>query len=233
MTTHTPNNFLGEVTVKDAEGRASPDELSNVKMTEKKLYPSIIEDTNVIPTAPPISKCIDKSIIQTERNKKILNDIKTLEEKYNHYNKVRKKWSKANTTANVISLIIGSSAAILTVVGTSGIIVIPLAITSIVGISGIAETILVQSVLIGMFNNKRKRYQQLSEEVNNTKSKLYVFHQKALDDGFIDNDEVIKIENILNNLNKNINKIKNKHIKIKSNTKLNNDEINKLKELLH
>ena len=73
MTTHTPNNFLGEVTVKDAEGRASPDELSNIKMTEKKLYPSIIEDTNVIPTAPPISKCIDKSIIQTERNK---NDFK-------------------------------------------------------------------------------------------------------------------------------------------------------------
>lgn len=195
-----------------------------VDTDEKIVKPSAPMDS-----PPPV----DITLIQKERNKKIINDIKTLEDKLNHYNKVRRKWSKAKTSFDIISILIGSSATIVTVVSTAGILAIPLYITSLVALSGVTETILIQSLSLSIFSQKKKLYQNISNEIKSTISKLYIFHQKALDDGFIDNDEIQQIEKIINDMDANIKKVKNQNsIKFETN-QLNKEDINKLKELLN
>jgi len=76
-------------------------------------------------------------------------------------------------------------------------IVIPLYITSLVALSGVTETILIQSLSLSIFSQKKKLYQNITNEIKSTISKLYIFHQKALDDGLIDNDEIEQVEKIL------------------------------------
>jgi len=218
MTTSTSNNFLGETSM------------------YPNLQDKLANNNDILPSAPldqtKFAPHGGDQPFQKERNKKILNDIKYLEEKLNHYNKVKRKWSKANTTFNILSIIIGSSATIVTLVSTSGFIIIPLYVTSLVALSGVTETILIQSLSCAVLEKNKKLYQSICNEIRNTISKLYIYHQKALNDGIIDEKELEQIEQIILNLEETINKIKNKQdIKVKS-KKLNQNEINKLKELL-
>ena len=246
MTTHTANNFLGEVDYPIIINKMESPKTSIEQ--NAPVYPSAPKQNQTESSKRDVNQNISPQAfiqIQFERGKKIKNDIKLLEDKSEHYTKVKRKWSRADKTVRYTGITIGAGLTITEmitgIIGSVGLItpeVLGTAGPIITIISGV-ESIITQAFGMGIFSKKRKLYQKIVEEVNNTKSKLYVFYQKAKLDGIISNDEMKMAEDIINQMYDNIEAIKYKKkyrvnkSRPKSTVLNNDDEIRNLKKNIH
>ena len=151
-------------------------------MDEKveKIYPNLREEKE-------INQQINESK-NKDRQKIIRSKIKQLEEKFNHYKKIKNNWIKASKILRIIGISISSIAA-----GTAIVISIPLSLPIIaVIITGVAggTTLINESILMGFLNKKKKYFRDKCKYTKMYLDKLSIYFEKCRDDTVITLEEM-------------------------------------------
>ena len=161
------------------------------------------------------------------RIENFMNEKKVLEDSLSHYNKLKNKWTKIDSTLKYSILGVGG---ILTISATllptiSGLGLLP-TITLYCGVgAGLLSTIstcVSESFHIGLSSKKKKIYREICEAIKHGIDKLYVFQLKALEDNILTEDEILKAKDIIKDLREEILKIKDER-SIKLENKLRNE----------
>ena len=151
------------------------------------------------------------------RIENFLNEKRVLEELLSHYNKLKNKWTKVDSSLKYFIL---SSGGALTIISTilpvlSGFGILPtIALYCGAGV-GLFTTInsgIEESFHIGLSSKKKKIYREICEAIKHCIDKLYFFQLKALEDNILTDEEINKAKDIIKDLREEILKIKQNNI---------------------
>jgi hypothetical protein len=183
---------------------------------------------NFYPDLSNYNESFLKQKLEKLRLQNFENDLTFITDKINHYSKLLKKWKKVDTGVKYTNIGLTSLCTVggLILLGVSTLGTGIIAITG-VGIAGgfiVGGTPLFTNALQGVFNitlikNRKKKYRKIVDELNKYKNELFLYHQKALKDEVLTDEEINMSKEI-------VDKAKNVILKIKDNNKLddNNEE---------
>ena len=192
---------------------------------------SLKQVQSVYPTAPEINEENNSNPLTLDymnklkqmRIKDFENDLTFLIDKIKHYNKLRRRWKKFDIAVRYFDIGIGSLFGIagitLSVLVTYGIILIP-TITVLIGTFPLSNTIIHGILNFGLIKRKLKKYNDLVKELEMSKYKLFLFHQKALHDNLL-TDKEIETSKLI------VSEIKNKILKIQIDNEIKDSNENK------
>ena len=159
------------------------------------LYPQLVTERE--------QRLLDK--ISHTRCTVIKSKVKELELLSSHYEKVRRKWSKALTTIGVIGTGIGSlsavSGTIAATAGTSGI-AIPVIIPAVVAGVGAVQTSPSEITAFVFIKKRVKKYHEKKDLIDKYINRLYHFYHLAIEDSKITPAEMEEYNNILDDYRK-------------------------------
>ena len=195
---------------------------------KKSLYPNLKEfENNTTSYDSYIKETKVVQLLTSQLNDSMKNEFLTLlnslDLKLKHYKKIKNRWTQADSSIKIICISITGLISIGTVV-VSGLGIIPAAggtvgiiLTCTFGGFNALYLFLTEGVSIGLTSRKKKIYREICESIALGSNKLYLFKQKALTDGVINNEEIEKAKKIVEEIKDEILKIKvkNKNIKKK------------------
>ena len=181
-------------------------------MEHEKIYP----DLERRPEGTEAASQLLNNKLKFMRRETFESDLIFLTDKLNHYNKLLKRWKNINSALKYtnlgLSIFIGLGGVILIGV-TEGLIIPAIALSTGPIVSNAVNTLF----NLSLTRNKIKKYRNLINELETTKNKLFLYHQKCLKDNEL-TDEEIKTSKAI------VKKVKNKLMKIKEETiNINND----------
>jgi hypothetical protein len=158
--------------------------------------------------------------LNSERAHKIVEKINALQQQYEHYKKVEKRWKKLGKIVRIVNLIISGSIAgavgMLAIVTTQGIAIPPLVIAILSGYSAV-ETSVMEGMNIGIIKKKKNKFAQKCIIIQDYINKMYFYYEKARQDGVITVDELEGFEKIYRNF---VNALNNNLLNIENHEKL-------------
>lgn len=154
----------------------------------KNLYPDI--QTYTTYSADPL----------ITRQKYMIEKQQELQNKLNHYKKLRSKWSKADSTLKTLGVVITALSSLIAVVTTIAfpVALVPTIFSIVAGIN----SLLTGGTVIGLTGKKKSQFKQKIEVINNYLNKLYIFFEKSKNDQDITVDEIQNFTNIYNEFQK-------------------------------
>ena len=172
-------------------------------------------DNKLYPALPPTDKeqgLLDK--ISRQRSEIIKSKVKELEDLAKHYEKVRRKWSKALTIIRVLGTGVGSvlavGATIAASIASSGI-AIPILIPAIVGGVGVIETSISEITALTLMKSKIKKYRMKKDIIEKYTNRLYHFYHLAIEDSKITPQEMEEFYKITDDYKKESNEFITEH----------------------
>jgi len=131
------------------------------------------------------------------------NEIRTLrykaEEKIKHLQKVKDRWTKANSTIKYVGfsmiLVTGTAATVLASFATAGFAIPAIVVLSVSG-AGLVHTSIVEALVNKLTGRKKKEYRDRIKTVKSYLDKMYILFEKARSDQDISNDELEAIRNL-------------------------------------
>jgi flagellar motor component MotA len=166
------------------------------------IYPPVTSDLEL--------KMIINNNLNSERARKIIDKIKHLQNQYDHYKKVQKRWKVCSKIVRVLNLTIAGSIAaavgVLAIITTQGIAVPPLLIAILGGYSAI-ETSVMEGMNIGIIKKKKHKFSGKCQIIQDSINKLYFYYEKARQDGIITIEELEGFEKIYKQFDRSINKV--------------------------
>ncbi len=166
------------------------------------IYPPIRSEHEV--------KLLINNNLNSERAQKIIDKIKYLQNQYDHYKKVQKRWKACGKIVRVFNLTMASSLAaavgVLAIISTQGIAVPPLLIAILGGYSAI-ETSVMEGLNIGIIKKKKYKFIKKCQIIQDSINKLYFYYEKARQDGIITIEELEGFNKIYKHIDKSINNV--------------------------
>mgnify|MGYP003477506918 CR=1 FL=1 len=196
-----------------------PDEKDNEYEEEEKIYPEIyptIEKSAptfpTYPTAPTFPTApIFPSGVDNRINEFLLEKTK-LEERLQHYKKIKNRWTNADSTVKISCMTLAGLITIATsVIGglTPAILGASAGIVSgVMGGAGAVQLFLGEGVSIGITSRKKKVYREICEQIEHGIDKLYLFQVKALEDKVLTTEEIEECQRIIKEINTKIEGVK-------------------------
>lgn len=124
-----------------------------------------------------------------DRAKFMLDKRKDIERQLTHYKKVKNKWGKLDTAIKAIGLILVFGTTIAgVIIGTAGLAA-PLILGVLAGVAA-GETVLSESISIGLTSRKKVHFRQRYEVINSYLNKLHIYFEKCRNDGVISIEEL-------------------------------------------
>ena len=161
-----------------------------------------------------------RSSLEKQKIINFQNDVRFIDDKLNHYEKLERKWKKINNIFKYLALGITSISSIggvcLLAISTAGItsfIIVPVGIT--LASSSVIVNFIDGALSLNLSRKKIKHFRDLVIVLNNAKHDLYLFQRKAL------NDEIITDEE-LNESRKIVEKCKNEIIQLQTKNEIKN-----------
>jgi len=148
--------------------------------------------------------------MQQSRLSELKNLQENLEEYLLHYKKIKKRWTKVDSSVKIIGVgLVGITS--LTAAVVAPVVNIPILTMILSGIAA-GKVVLTETISIGYTSKKVKQYREIIDNINYTINKLFLFNQKAMSDNILSIDEIKMAQKITKELKDNIKKIKNKLI---------------------
>ena len=156
------------------------------------LYPSLPTENDAT------LKLMDK--LSQQRCEIIKKQVQELEEKAKHYEKLRKKWSKALTGIRIIGTGFGSlitfAGAAIAIVTSSGTL-IPLIVPSVIASAGAIQTASSEIAALTFIKNRIKKYREKVKLIDKFVNRLYHFYLRAIEDAKITPSEMEEFYKII------------------------------------
>ena len=150
---------------------------------------------NLYPKLKDYNEVYYKEELERQRIINFKNDLNYLKQQIVHYTKLYKKWKQIDNSLRYFSVVISSvssiGAVIILGIGTGGIAsALTLPIT--LGFGSISIfTNFIDGVLSKTLSSRRKKkYQETLKIFEQAKNELFLFHQKAMKDGKLDDTEI-------------------------------------------
>ena len=164
------------------------------------MYPSL-------DAIPPSFRVESDFIKQVQQSR--VRELEKLQEELNeslaHYKKIKKRWTHIDSGIKITGVVLASiTASISAIIAPFNLATI----ASVLAAVSAGKAIFTQTFSVGFTSKKVKQYREITEQINYSITKLYLFNQKALKDDIISIEEIKEAYNIFNNLKKDINKIK-------------------------
>ena len=154
-----------------------------------QIYPTIEEENRIQ--------------LYKQRSDKIITEIKRLQEQSKHYAKVSKKWNKASRILEEIcDVSIGLtfvSVAVISSILTSGI-AIPLFILIPISSVPLVELGVLKTTKHTLMKKRKEKYQQKSKLIADYINRVWLYYEKARQDGIISVEELEGFIKIINEL---------------------------------
>ena len=156
--------------------------------------------------------------IDKDRAKFMLSKYEDIERKLAHYEKIKKKWVKAEKIVLGIGLTASASVAIISltigIIGTAGAGLAPAVGSAIAAITGGVASIKGFITLIiskGIIGKKIVHYRHICEAINTYLNRVYIYIEKSRSDGKISIEELENFNKLIAEMDDALNKIKTKH----------------------
>ena len=141
----------------------------------------------IIKTEQEVNDMIQENLSES-RKKSIYEHIDRIRIEYDHYNKIKKRWTTVDSTIKVTGLSLAAISGITAAVLSGGSFA-PVVVTStLAGVS--AKTILTETIYIGYTARKKKIYREKCELIMEYINKLFLFSEKCKEDKIITIDEL-------------------------------------------
>ena len=154
--------------------------------------------------------------LSNQRGYIIQAEVKKLEDLVKHYEKVRRKWSKAQTVIRILGTGLGSVLAVggtvLATVASSGIAV-PIIIPAAIGGFGAVQTGISELTTNTLIKTKVKKYSNKIHVIEKYVNRLYHFYHLAIQDAEITVEEMAEYYKILDEYKNEMNGVIAKHEK--------------------
>ena len=136
---------------------------------------------------------------QKDRKRFMTNAQNQLNQKIEHYKKIKNRWLVFENISDVIGIVLTVGTGLVTVIATSGTIVIPVVVLSLTSSSMLGSLI---TALTGkVFINRHKRRIKLKlRKTETVLNKLHLFFEKCKEDNIITLKEMEEFEKIYNGL---------------------------------
>jgi len=160
----------------------------NKEVEAQLVYP-------IIKTEKEVDDMINENLSET-RKKLMIEKIDQMKQTLEHYDKVKKKWTVADSSIQIIGLTLAAATAITASVLSAGAFAPPIVAGVLSGVAAL-KTILTESISIGFTSRKKKIYRERCELVRDYINKLFVFSEMCKEDKIITIDELNSFMNIL------------------------------------
>jgi flagellar motor component MotA len=140
-----------------------------------QIYPNIEDDNN-------------RTLLYKQRSEKIISDIKQLQVKCKHYTKISRKWNRVTKVIEGISysfFIAGEVAATIIAGLATGGIVLPVFIPLIISGLSFAELSILQITKHTLMHKNKEKYKKKAKLYNDYINRLWLYYEKARQDGII------------------------------------------------
>jgi hypothetical protein len=156
--------------------------------------------TNIYPS---LEDSPERVALYKQRSDKIIYEIKQLQDKSKHYVKLAKRWTTASSTIEHVSDIsVGIafvSISVLLSLITAGI-AIPAVIPLVIAGAPIIELGTLKGVKLSLIKKKRNKYAKKASLIKDYINRLWIYHEKAKQDGIISVDELEGFIKLINEL---------------------------------
>lgn len=154
------------------------------KENPNSLYPNLNEYQKPAPSS------VAPTTFMNEKRKQ-------LEDKLNHYQKLKNKWGKADVIIKSIGIGLIFTTTIGSVIISTGGLISPVIFALLSGFTA-GEAFISEGLVIGLTSKNKSKYRKKCEEINNVLNKTYVHMQKVNRDGIITEQELNEFCKICN-----------------------------------
>ena len=180
------------------------------EVREEKIYPEL-RSSGYYSEGHKGSKASAPTELEIMRVKEFKSETLHLQDLLKHYKKVKNRWNKGNTVLKIIGYSLGFASAILTVILPITLPVVTLA-PVILGSISVADGFLTEIVSLSYTSKKKSLYREVCLSIELGISKLFLFQLKALEDGILTDDEIMKSNQIIQDIKNNINRLKSANV---------------------
>lgn len=199
-------------------------------MNTENIYPNIIPENEVL-------EIVENKIQEnTSESRKLfmIDKINQMKEQLKHYEKIRDRWTKVDSTIRITGLSLSFISAVTATILSTGTFV-PLVIAPIAGgvLAGTAafKTALTEIITISVTSKKKKIFRERCNIINDYINKLHFYMEACKEDRIITVIELDGFNKLLKDYENDINHIRSKsNEEFKPNTLLNKKDIKKIEK---
>ena len=184
-------------------------------ITPRKIYPKLEVYKNY--EVPSVPNKFDQpqyfTHLENNRIQEFLSEKRKLEDRLEHYKKIKNRWTKADSSIKITGVtivgILSVATCVFTGVGSLGIApTTAIIVSSVFGGFNALYLFITEGISIGITSKKKKIYREICEQLSLGINRLYLFQNKALEDKILTNEEMAECYKIVKEINENIRDIK-------------------------
>ena len=176
------------------------------EVREEKIYPEL-RSSGYYSEGHKGSKASAPTELEIMRVKEFKSETLHLQDLLKHYKKVKNRWNKGNTVLKIIGYSLGFTSAILTVILPITLPVLTIA-PVILGSISVADGFLTEIVSLSYTSKKKSLYREVCLSIELGISKLFLFQLKALEDGILTDEEIMKSNQIIQDIKNEVIRLK-------------------------
>ena len=159
----------------------------------EKMYPNLeIETTDGINVTSQFMKNLSDARIKEIQGKR-----HELEMNLKHYKKILKRWKTIGNVLKITSIIIVGGCALGTMILGFGAMLVPITVLGALAAIGGAEGIITESLLLGLVKQKKEKFKEKIEHIQEYLSKSWFLFEKIREDSVISLEEINEFRKLL------------------------------------